>query len=297
MPRYLRYQPEPHTLVFVTDRCFQGRFLLRPSPSINATIVGVLARALERFDVRLYGHCFMSNHYHLLLSAGSAAHLSGFMQYFKGNLARKLGRAHDWPGKFWEHRYHSSPVMDDNAAIERMKYIFSNAVKENLVARVSEYPGVHCHHELVDGRTLRGHWEDWSARCLTGKTKAVRYTLRCSALPSLAGLSEPQWRAVMRALSSEVHSGLAPQRRVLGEKKIRSAHPHSVPKALQRRPQPLCHSTRTEIKRAFRAAYRAFVAAYREAFALFEEGVLGAAFPPGGLPPVGWWLSLRDGGG
>ena len=75
MPRYLRYQPEPHTLVFVTDRCFQGRFLLRPSPSVNATIVGVLARALERFEVSLYGHCFMSNHYHLLLSAGSAAHL------------------------------------------------------------------------------------------------------------------------------------------------------------------------------------------------------------------------------
>ena len=96
MSRRLRFQHQPSTIYFVTDRCLQGRFLLRPSPTANAIIAGVLAHALERFKVTLYGHCFMSNHYHLLLSAFSASELAAFMQYFKGNLARKLGRYHDW---------------------------------------------------------------------------------------------------------------------------------------------------------------------------------------------------------
>ncbi len=294
MSRLLRYQVQPHALAFVTDRCFQGRLLLRPSPAVNATIIGVLAHALERFDVELYGHCFMSNHYHLLLSAGSASQLAGFMQYFKGNLARKLRRAQKWRGKFWDHRYHAGPVLDDAAALERLKYIFRNSIKENLVARVSHYPGVHCHHELVDGRTLRGIWENWTIRCLTGKTKVERHTLRCRRLPSLESLSDSRYRKVMTQLSDEVHGELDPNRRVLGEVKIRGAHPHSMPGELQRRPQPLCHATCTDLRRAFRAAYRAFVDAYRAAFALFEEGNLVRVFPPGGLPPVGWWLGLRE---
>ncbi len=45
------------------------------------------------------------------------------------------------------------------------------------------------------------------------------------------------------------------------------------------------------LKKAFRAAYRAFLEAYKEAFAVFKERALVGAFPPGGLPPVGWWAS------
>ena len=54
MSRCLRFQHQPSATYFA-----------------NAIIAGVLAHALERFKVELYGHCFMSNHYHLLLSAGN----------------------------------------------------------------------------------------------------------------------------------------------------------------------------------------------------------------------------------
>ena len=52
----------------------------------------------------------------------------------------------------------------------------------------------------------------------------------------------------------------------------------------------------TTYKRAFRAAHRAFVEAYKEAFAVFKEGALVGAFPPGGLLSVGWWGSSTDPG-
>ena len=64
MSRSIRYQPEEWSVFFVTGRCIHSRFLLRPSQRVNALIVGVLARALERFDVTLFGMCFLSNHYH-----------------------------------------------------------------------------------------------------------------------------------------------------------------------------------------------------------------------------------------
>ncbi len=291
MSRLLRFQHQPSTTYFVTDRCFQGRFLLRPSPTANAIIAGVLAHALERFKVELYGHCFMSNHYHLLLAAEGASDLAAFMQYFKGNLARKLGRHHRWKETFWSGRYHARPVLDEGAAMERMKYIFRNSIKENLVSRVRYYPGLHCHHELVDRRTLRGVWENWTATRQTGQTTVERHTLRCARLPFLADLTEHEHRKVMAQLSNEVHEEFDPKRKVLGQAKILGAHPHSTAGELQRRPQPLCHSTCPILKRAFRAAYRAFVEAYKEAFAAFKEGALVGAFPPGGLPPVGWWTS------
>ena len=100
MSRPLRYQPEEWSTFFLTARCIHSRFLLRPSPRVNKLIIGVLARAVERFDIKLYGLCFLSNHYHLLLSSRNAASLAAFMQYIGSNIAREIGREHEWREKF-----------------------------------------------------------------------------------------------------------------------------------------------------------------------------------------------------
>ena len=94
MSRRIRYQPEEWSVFFVTGRCIHSRFLLRPSQRVNALIIGVLARALERLDVKLFGMCFLSNHYHFLLSSKDAATLASFMQYVGSNIAREVGRQH-----------------------------------------------------------------------------------------------------------------------------------------------------------------------------------------------------------
>lgn len=53
MPRRLRFVPEG-SLVEVTVRPVQGRFLLKPSPGWTETFVGILARAQELYPVRLH---------------------------------------------------------------------------------------------------------------------------------------------------------------------------------------------------------------------------------------------------
>ena len=47
MSRGLRFVPEGGSLVEVTVRTAQSRFLLRPSPALNEIVLGVLGRGYE----------------------------------------------------------------------------------------------------------------------------------------------------------------------------------------------------------------------------------------------------------
>ena len=47
MARGLRFVPEGGSLVEVTVRTAQSRFLLRPSPALNEIVLGVLGRGYE----------------------------------------------------------------------------------------------------------------------------------------------------------------------------------------------------------------------------------------------------------
>ena len=76
MPRPLRYHPSEWAPVFVTNRCFQSRMLLKPSSRLNQLVVGIIARAQKMYEVKLYGLCMMSNHYHMLLAPKNAQHLA-----------------------------------------------------------------------------------------------------------------------------------------------------------------------------------------------------------------------------
>jgi hypothetical protein len=61
--RRLRFIPEERTLVEVTTRTVHGRYLLRPSPRLDAIIIGALARLVKRYGVRCIGFAFVSSHF------------------------------------------------------------------------------------------------------------------------------------------------------------------------------------------------------------------------------------------
>ena len=118
MSRPLRYQPGEWSTIFVTGRCIHSRFLLTPSPIVNSLINGILERACKRYAVRLHAMCFMSNHYHLLISSKNVMATSCFMQFILSNIAREIGRLRKWREKFWGRRYRASLVLDDAAQID-----------------------------------------------------------------------------------------------------------------------------------------------------------------------------------
>lgn len=252
---------EPDGLYFITGRCLQARFLLRPSPETNAIVGGVLARAVNRFGVDLYGFVFTSNHFHLLLGA-PRCNIPAFMQYLRGNLAKKLGQAVDWPGKFWDRRYDAEAVLDDEAAIGRLRYILAHGVKEGLVARVDEWPGLSCVPELRDGASRSFAWPGGDRR-----DDATREPLRLAPLPCWSAHDAVERRRLVAELIASVEAQAASERTgpPLGAPAVEAQHPHHRPAKPKRSRRPLCHASTAEARLAYAAKYEAFVEAFRAA--------------------------------
>jgi transposase IS200 family protein len=159
--RPLRFIPHPQTLVEVTTRTIHSRLLLRPSPQTNEIFLGVLGRALALYPVGIVAATCLSGHYHLLLVVDCAKDLTAFMRHFNSNLAREIGRVVKWRDKFWSRRYRAIVVSDEEAAqVERLQYVLSQGVKEGLVEKAGQWPGVHCLKALLEGVPLVGQWFD-----------------------------------------------------------------------------------------------------------------------------------------
>ena len=133
---------EPEKTYLITRRCSQGQFLLRPSDDLNRLVVYLLGVACALFGVRVHAACFMSNHYHLVVT-DDAAQLPEFMHFFNALLARcvnrMLGRRE---AVFVAGSYHRVELLDEGAVMGEMVYVLANPVKAGLVRRGQTWPGV-----------------------------------------------------------------------------------------------------------------------------------------------------------
>ena len=134
MARKLRFIP-PGSVVEVTARTVQSRFLLKPGPGWRETFVGALARARERYRVDVHDFVCLSTHLHLLLSPENARELAGFMRHFLSKLSLEAAKRHGWGGPLFQRRYQTILVSGEARAQEaRLRYLLAHGVKENLVA-------------------------------------------------------------------------------------------------------------------------------------------------------------------
>ena len=211
MSRKLRYQPDEWMVHFVTVRCLQGRYLLRPSPRVRQLCVGVLERAAERTGCRLHGAVALSGHMHLLVSSESAAHLADYMEFVNGNIAREIGKLHRWRGKFWHRRYSSGLCLDDAAQVDRLAYLLAHRPKEGLVRHARDWPGLHTFRATCDGEKLHGVWVDrtamYDAACQGDRVAERNFETPCTLtlhkLPCWAHLDDSTYAADARRLYHE----------------------------------------------------------------------------------------------
>jgi REP element-mobilizing transposase RayT len=171
MSRRLRFIPDHGALVEVTCRALHSRFLFRPGPMLNAIILGALARAKSLYPVRICAFAFVSNHFHLTLEVDDAQQLARFMNHLNSKLAREVGRLTGWREKIFGRRYQAILISsEDQAQIERLKYVLSHGCKEGLVERLQEWPGVHCVQALMEGKPLEGRPTPGARRFAEGTT-------------------------------------------------------------------------------------------------------------------------------
>jgi REP element-mobilizing transposase RayT len=302
MPRGLRFVPEGGSLVEVTLRTDQSRLLLRPSSALNEIILGVMGRAQQRYRVRVASVVCLSNHWHALLQVDDALQLARFMQYVDGNLAKEIGRKemHDWPHGIWSGRYKAILVSDEpEAQVARLRYHLAHGVKEGLVSRVTEWPGVHFARAVLQGKPLKGYWFDRSQEYAArnrgedfGRLKyATEEELLLTQLPCWAHLTPEQYRERVAGLAEEIEADAKAVREQkgaepMGVEAILRQDPHSRPNESKKSPAPSFHAASKAVRQAFWEAYSTFVAAFREAAEKLKAGDRTARFPLGSFPPA-----------
>lgn len=265
MARSLRWYL-PEVLYEVTTRTIQERFLLRPGPDERACVLGVLGRALALYQtIRLYAFVFLSNHAHLLLSAGDAGQIAPFIGHVNGHVARKMGERHGWRGPFWASRASVIPVLDEASHEGRLRYILSHGVKEGLVERPEEWPGASSTPALL-GERLTGRWpiREGAAphKARRSGPDATECAIPIAPLPAWRHLEPVERIRRVRTLIDEI---VAAHSRpiVLGAPAVCTQAPHDRPDAPSRNPAPRCHTATAALRRAYRRSYSAFAEAYR----------------------------------
>jgi REP element-mobilizing transposase RayT len=289
----------PNQLVEITCRIEQARYLLRPGKKLNRHFLGVLGRAQRREKMRIHAVVVMSNHVHYLLSPTSGDQLVRFMRFLQTNLSKEIQQVRKWKGRVWARRYQSIGISDeDEAQIARLRYVLAHGVKENLVRRVRDWPGIHSAAALLDGTPLTGAWYDRSELCDKKRRKrkideeevAEPETVVLSPLPCWKDLPTEEIRQRVAALVEAIETDAAERRaaegtRVLGVRRVLRQNPFHRPKNPARSPARQFHTATRAAWLALREAYLIFANEFSEAVALMRQGVKNPPFPPGSFPP------------
>ena len=283
-------------IYFITVRCFQGRLLLRPSRQTNDVLAGVLARAARLSSIELFAFVFASNHVHLIVRAPNG-NLPRFMQFLLSNVSKKVGWLVRWRGAFWERRYSAAPILDDEALHGRVRYILAHGVKERLVRRCADWPGLSSLTMMLESRTRAAKWFNWTRRWADRRGGVDRYsrewaedeTLTLTPLPTSAPRAVTSQRAIIRqAIAAIEREAALDPTPVLGVKAILAQSPQFRPAHLARRRRPLCHAATMALRKFFRSQYRSWVSSFLAASAEWRKGRLEAAFPYGAVRPFLW---------
>jgi hypothetical protein len=267
-----RFVP-PGSLVELTFRTNAAKFYLRPSPALNAAILGILARALTLYPVTLHAFVFLSNHWHALLTPCDGEALASFKQHVHSNIAKAVQEIHGIQGKIWAPSGSKDiQVLDDDAQLKRLKYLLSHGTKEGLVTSPLLWPGVTAARALVGDEKLVGYWKDKRRlRELLKKSKgkmpaASKYMLRIriklAPLPVHRKLALRERQRQIRAMIAEIEAEYPGPK--LGVQAVLDQDPNGAPAMPKKAHAPAVHTTSTDLYDRFLVLRAAFRSSYRK---------------------------------
>ena len=276
-----------------------------------------MGRAQRHYaSVRLYAMAFLSNHVHFMLQ-GQPGEVAAFVGFIKREISRRWGRrAHvGWHGTMW-HEYLAAALPTPESQVRCLKYILSQGVKEGLVSRPEDWPGVHCARSLITGLPLKGTWLnatgysralDAQSRTRRPKTIAksdfdVHYEVKFAAIPAWESLDEGARQTEIQRLIDEIvvegHAARA-GRPVLGARRIRRIaldRRTELPRQpwFKRRRRLICWASPSEpATRRFLLAYWRFQNGFRTA-AIEDARHRAPVFSVGSFAPGRWITTLQE---
>jgi REP element-mobilizing transposase RayT len=239
-------------------------------------VSSALARAQEHCaerglpPVEVFAVVVMSNHLHLVVRA-PGKNLAAFMGYFLARVAQTLNLLLGRVGPVFPRRYDAQPILDEEAAAGRVKYVLENPKKAGLVCCFTEWPGFVAVAGLHEGEELETKHFDRTGWQLAKRPKErARYwrqsRLKLSRLPGMESLSRAAYLATVKSWCDS-----RPAERCLGVEGVLDADVNQRPKKPKRSRRPYAFG-RPESVDAYREASRLRYAAYDAVRALAKIG-------------------------
>ncbi len=146
----------PGRFLFVTRRCTQREFLLRPDDETNNAFTYLLAEAARRFEIDVILSQMMSNHHHAALYDRDGNHVE-FREHFHKLLAKSQNALRGRWENFWAAEESCVVELTAEDLLDKLVYIATNPVKDGLVEKVHHWPGPNFVRALLSGRSMRAH--------------------------------------------------------------------------------------------------------------------------------------------
>jgi putative transposase len=256
----------------ITRRCTQRQLLLRPDARVEEIFLYCLAEAAARYGITIHGFIVMSNHEHLIIR-DNRGNFPEFLAHLHKMIAKAMNSLRGRWENFWATEQPNAVyLVEPEDRFGKLVYLLANPVADDLVDRVSDWPGACSLGLQLSGRTKtvkrpRGFFR------ANGKMPA-EVTLRIERPDGFESLTEAEWIAKLeeavrgeeeRAREKRVRRG----GRVLGRKAVLRAEPTDAPRTVAPRgglrPSIACRNKTRRIQeltalRAFRIQRRAALA-------------------------------------
>jgi len=275
----------PGKTVFVTRRCSQRQFLLKPSKLVDQVFLYCMAYAAAEYNISVHSFTVLSNHFHLVLT-DPHGRLPEFMHWLDEYVAKALNAFHGRWENFWAPGSYSHVVLETNDdVIDKMIYTIVNPVTAGLVARAAKWPGLtSVKHHVGDTITVErpeiffrpdGHMP-------------VDVELELTRPPGFDKLTDEQFEKLLLEQLEQKEDQVRTRfklegKRFLGVHAIRKIRPFDSPRSREPRrklnPRIACKDTGLRVAAIERL--KAFLNDYREAFRKWKAGNRRVVFPYG----------------
>ncbi|MGE3164787.1 MAG: transposase [Planctomycetota bacterium] len=175
----------------VTKKTNDDLFLILPSPEVNQILLYALVLRALRYGVLIHGFCFLSNHFHLVVT-DLRGELPAFMGQFLTDTSKAIqvqlrARRRIWSGE----RYSAVELLDLDAAERKTAYTVLNPARAALTAP-EDWPGVtSARWQFGDPITVKRPQEFFSQRYRPDEVTTILTPL-ASAFPMNAAASDEE---------------------------------------------------------------------------------------------------------
>jgi putative transposase len=144
----------PGQFYMLTRRTAQRQFVLRPDDETNETFLYCLAEAAQRFAIDIILPSVLSNHHHTVLF-DRHGRIVEFTEHFHKMTARAMNALRGRCENLWSSEPPSLLRLVDAAdVVDKLVYAATNPVKDHLVERVHQWPGVNGLGDLLRARKI-----------------------------------------------------------------------------------------------------------------------------------------------